>query len=60
MKKLSKLTLCAFLLSVSATTFAESRLVVWEDNAKVTALKRLLETLLKKIVVKLLSSKKIL
>lgn len=34
MKKLSKLTLCAFLLSVSATTFAESRLVVWEDNGK--------------------------
>ena len=34
MKKLSKLTLCAFLLSVSATTFAESRLVVWEDEGK--------------------------
>ena len=34
MKKLSKLTLCAFLLSVSTASIAESRLVVWEDNGK--------------------------
>lgn len=34
MNKLSKLTLSAFLLSVSATSIAESRLVVWEDNGK--------------------------
>lgn len=59
MKKLSKLTLCAFLLSVSTASIAESRLVVWEDKAKVTVLKRLPETLLKKMVVKLLSNKKI-
>lgn len=34
MKKLSKLTLCAFLLSVSTASIAESRLVIWEDNGK--------------------------
>lgn len=58
MKKLSKLTLCAFLLSVSTASIAESRLVVWEDNGKGYGIEKAARNFAKEMVVKLLSNKR--